>query len=67
MQSEIKDAWIQGFMECEFGHIGRRDWPKAEKLARKAWRTNNENLTLMRSPVMADRGLLDAINAGAPA
>lgn len=52
IESEIKDAWIAGYMQGVFDEntLTRNDWPKVKKLARKAWRKNCENLTWANPP-----------------
>jgi hypothetical protein len=68
MRCEITDAWFQGYIQVVFDSLGREDWLKAEKLARKSWRKKCENLTLIGRPQVVDLpGLFNAFNAGVPA
>jgi hypothetical protein len=60
MESEIKGAWIQGYVRClhEFTAIG--DWDWCQKLASESWRDACENLTFIGSLTVAGPALLAA-------
>lgn len=45
MECEIKLTWIQGYIQALFDHTTLCDWAKGDKLARKSWRKNCDNLS----------------------
>jgi len=54
MECEIKRTWIQGYIQALFDHTTLCEFTKGEKLARKSWRSNCEDLTWEKSPAPVD-------------
>jgi hypothetical protein len=66
MESEIKVAWIQGYIHALFEFTALEEWGRLAKLAAEAWRDNCENLSLIGSlPAAGLSGQHNVINAGA--